>query len=430
MNNNNHTDRMNKNSSKSGVACPKQNIDRRLYSEKYGQNKYVPRKLDSNIRTNKAYGTSHNARYAKSNKTNIYSANNMRRVPVSGKNSAAHKNKLTARIVIGRAFLIIFTLIIMLAITLVSVCACFMLGPSTTARNKLVSSTLEMSAAKWVPGVFLSDETIEEIVKSNEITVSDDVTDPDMIQIADDSENKEDNDEWSGYPDGIRIDHIKGNTYRGYVMLVKDPSRVYVATSSDFTSGQPGLRILDALAAEGAVAATNAGGFPDDGGVGAGNVPIGLTISKGRILWGGESAVWKGVIGFDNNNVLIVGNMSGSQALEKGIRDCITFGPILIVNGEPSSVSGDTGSLNPRTAIGQRADGTVLMVCIDGRMSSSLGASYTDLINIMLEYGAINAANLDGGSSTHMAYNGELINVSSSLYGPRRMPTFIMVKAG
>ena len=124
----------------------------------------------------------------------------------------------------------------------------------------------------------------------------------------------------------------------------------------------------------------------------------------------------------------MVGHMSGQEALDKGMRDCVCFGPILIVNGEPLSITGDSGSLNPRTAIGQRADGAVILLCVDGRMPGSLGASYADLINIMVEYGAVNAANLDGGSSTHMYYKGEPVNVSSSLYGPRKMPTFFFVK--
>ncbi|NLK38674.1 MAG: phosphodiester glycosidase family protein [Clostridiales bacterium] len=330
----------------------------------------------------------------------------------------------------GRVALVLFSLILLAAAGLYGVCAVVFHGPSPSARDKLVTSTLEMSAAKFVPRLFFSKEEIDTIVQNNQVVDLEEVTNPSLIVIPPKKgeDEIEDNDEWKDYPDGIRLETIRGATYRGYIMIIRDPSRVYVATSSDFTGGAPGLRIAEAVKKEGAIAAINGGGFPDDGGVGAGNVPIGLTISKGKLLWGRLDLRYSGVVGFDKNNVLIVGDMSGQQALNMGIRDCVCFGPVLVVNGEPATVRGDSGSLNPRTAIGQRQDGAVIFLCVDGRMPNSLGASYSDLIDIMVEYGAVNAINLDGGSSTHMVYKGEHINVSSSLYGPRRMPTFFMAK--
>ncbi|MFR2926626.1 MAG: phosphodiester glycosidase family protein, partial [Eubacterium sp.] len=68
------------------------------------------------------------------------------------------------------------------------------------------------------------------------------------------------------------------------------------------------------------------------------------------------------------------------------------------------------------------------LVVIDGRQVNSLGASYSDVIELMLEYGAVNAANLDGGSSSLMYYNGEYINSCASMYGPRDLPTTIIIK--
>ena len=332
--------------------------------------------------------------------------------------------------VIRRFLLCFFTLILLIAAGLYCVCYVVFKGPSPSARDKLVTSTLEMSAAKWVPRLFFDEAEIQAIVDANSVVDTNEITDPGLIVIPPINEGGDDtqNDEWADSPDGIKLINVRGDTYRGYLMMVRDPSKVYVATSSDFRSGQPGLKIFEALEKEGAVAAINAGGFPDLGGSGAGDVPIGLTISNGELLWGGRYDYFTGVIGFNKDNVLIVGNMTGQQALDAGMRDCVTFGPVLVVNGEPVQINGADGSLNPRTAIGQRADGTVLLLCVDGRMPSSLGATYADLINIMIEYGAVNAANLDGGSSTHMYYKGEAVNVSSSLYGPRRMPTFFMVK--
>ena len=136
----------------------------------------------------------------------------------------------------------------------------------------------------------------------------------------------------------------------------------------------------------------------------------------------------------NNAGIMVLGKMTGQQALDQGIVEAINFGPYLIVNGEPCSVQGfSESSLNPRTAIGQRADGAFLILTVDGRQPTSIGASYEDLIEIMMRYGAVNAANLDGGSSTYMVQNDpvnndpRIITQTASLYGPRRMATSILV---
>ena len=112
---------------------------------------------------------------------------------------------------------------------------------------------------------------------------------------------------------------------------------------------------------------------------------------------------------------------------EKGIRDAVSFQDEasdannhfvpLIINGEPRQLGGQGSGANPRTVIGQRRDGAVLLLVTDGRGTSGhLGATASDLISIMQDYDAINAANLDGGSSTTMVYNGEYEMTSVTFY--------------
>ena len=135
-------------------------------------------------------------------------------------------------------------------------------------------------------------------------------------------------------------------------------------------------------------------------------------------------------ITFDNK--LIVGNMTAAQAQEKNIRDCVSIsnsiGPFLVINGEAQDVSGLGGGINPRTAVGQTADGSVLLLAVDGRQANSLGASFSDLQDIMLQYGAVNASTMDGGTSTQMYYDGEVINTPYSPTGPRSCPTAFLIK--
>ena len=210
-------------------------------------------------------------------------------------------------------------------------------------------------------------------------------------------------------------------------MIVKDPSRVVVGTSAEsFSSSVPGKKLDQIIADSGAIAGTNAGGFVDDGGVGNGGIPLGIVIKNGKLLAGSRSTEAT-LVGFDQKNVLHVGTMTAGEALDKGMRDAVSFGPALVINGNPAENAGSGGGLNPRTALGQRADGSVLILVIDGRQPHSLGATHKDLVDVMVQFDAINACNLDGGSSSMLYYEGELISVCSSLYGPRRIPTAILV---
>jgi exopolysaccharide biosynthesis protein len=249
---------------------------------------------------------------------------------------------------------------------------------------------------------------------------------------------------WADCPDGIRIDYIYGSTYNAYVMLVRNPADVYLATSAKrFSLEIEALRITQAIKKEGAIAAINAGAFNDDGTTGdyIGRLPIGLTIAEGEVRWD-DGKSYYGFAGFDNNNVLVVADkMSAAEAKELGIRDGCCFGPVLIKNGVINNAEFSSNSgYNPRTCIGQRADGAVVFVCIDGRQASSIGGTYRDAIDILWEYGCVNACNLDGGSSSIMLYRDtyglygeagqvQMINNYSLLQeNPRRMPSFWMVR--
>ena len=125
--------------------------------------------------------------------------------------------------------------------------------------------------------------------------------------------------------------------------------------------------------------------------------------------------------------------MTVKQAQEMKVRDGVTFGPFLIINGKKSTILGNGGwGTAPRTAIGQRKDGIVLFLVIDGRTVTKPGANMNDLIEIMENYGAYNAANLDGGTSSAMVVDGDIINDpidSSGAHRTRFISTgFILTK--
>ena len=347
--------------------------------------------------------------------------------------------KLTPRRIAWRAGLSVLTLIAVVLVAALGAGFVGFRGPSQSLGDLLTVSMLETSALKFVPRIYYSAAEVDAIIARNEVTETNEVTDTSMIIIAPPgSEGEETPASEAPAPpaenlvsseDGIEVYEVHGATFNGWMMIVQDPSRVSVGVCRENFNSQPGMRLREIAERYGAVAAINGGGFSDGGGVGNGGKPLGLVISGGQVLnrarVNSDHAV---VAGFNQDNVLIVGKLTSEQALEKGIRDALAFGPALVVNGEAAEVKGSSSGLNPRTAIGQRADGAVLLLVIDGRQASSLGATYADMITVLLEYGAINAVNMDGGSSSLMYYKGEYLNKGVILTGDRDIPDGFIVR--
>ena len=349
--------------------------------------------------------------------------------------------------IVRRFFLVLFTVI---ALILVAACLAMNLifnGPSPAARDILTMSLLEPSGTKWIPGLFMDAETLDSIRTREDSNLTDEFSNTSEIVINKDAAISTGTDEWANSPDGIRFESHSGDTYNAHIMIVRDPSKVYLGTSTEnFSTSIPGTRIDDQIETDGAIAGVNAGAFFDNGtsDPSVGSVPEGLVYSKGACKWttGSPPNGIKGFAGFNKDNILVVAqdNLSKAQAEELNIRDGCCFGPVLIMNGEINQEAYNSNSgWNPRTAIGQRKDGAVVFVCIDGRQAGSMGGTYKDVIDIMIEYGVVNACNMDGGSSSIMVYRDtyglfgeagtvQVINSYSLLQErPRKMPTFWMV---
>ncbi|HBJ16533.1 MAG TPA: hypothetical protein DDY90_08345 [Clostridiales bacterium] len=349
--------------------------------------------------------------------------------------------------IVRRFFLVFFTLIILILAAACLAANLIFNGPSTAARDILTMTLLEPSGTKWIPGLFMDAETLDSIRAREDSNLTDEFSDASDIVINKDTAISADTDEWANYPDGIRFESYSGDTYNAHIMIVRDPSKVYLATSTEnFSTSIPGTRIDDQIETDGAIAGVNAGAFYDNGtsDPSVGSVPEGLVYSKGVCKWttGSPPNGIKGFAGFNKDNILVVAqdNLTKAQAEELNIRDGCCFGPVLIMNGEINQEAYNSNSgWNPRTAIGQRKDGAVVFVCIDGRQAGSAGGTYKDVIDIMIEYGVVNACNMDGGSSSIMVYRDtyglfgeagtvQVINSYSLLQErPRKMPTFWMV---
>ena len=336
------------------------------------------------------------------------------------KNTKKKKPRLKAGIrrTSRKALIVVLTIGLSMGLFGYSALLIILKGPSPTFSNLIISTMMETRRGKKIAHMFFTDEELTAKLSKNSVSYTEQITynNEDDFIIPEEEKDK------------IEIVDIQGGTYKGKLMIVRDPSRIQLGVNTLMSSeNASGFLVQDYVDKEGAIAGINAGGFEDPNGQGDGSIPYGVVIKDWELVAGKEDA-WVSLIGFNEHDHLIVGNMTAAEALSWGITDAVTFGPIFIVDGSPVAVTGTGGGLNPRTVIGQRADGAVLLLVIDGRQTTSLGATYEDCINIMLEYGAINAANLDGGSSSVMVYKGEIINNIVSMRSDRTVPTAWIVK--
>ena len=226
----------------------------------------------------------------------------------------------------------------------------------------------------------------------------------------------------------ITEQQVISSRYKGYLLEVNDPTRVTLGITPSL--GSAGVATSEIARDNGAIAAVNAGGFDDPSGTGTGKTPYGVIFHNGRLIWEENDEAEEDLIGLDQNGVLVTGSYTVPEMEAMNIEEGVSFGPTLIKNGEKmvTSAANDQWGIGPRTAIGQKQDGTILLLVIDGRQIDSPGATILDVQNILYGAGAWTAANLDGGSSTTMYYNGKVINHPCDPLGERMVSTAFIVK--
>ena len=341
--------------------------------------------------------------------------------------------------VIGKILLVILITVLFVIITLFAMIKMICSGISESAKELFATTMLETGQMKFLATMFLSKEELQDLVDRNSVEAMNTEVDTALITVV----GNETNEEFD--KNGIEIKEISGNTFFAKMLIINDPTRVKLATTYPWK--EYGLELEKLVNQSDSIAGVNGGLYLSTGN--KGGQPLGVVVANGEIQYNKPGYAGLHLIGFDENNILRIESLEGKNANQieeliktEKIRDAVTFQEEssdannhfvkLIINGEERAVDGKGSGANPRTAIGQRADGTVLLLVTDGRGASGhLGATAADLIKIMKEYGAVNAANLDGGSSSSMYYNGKYEMSSVTFYYANsswKLPTAFVVE--
>lgn len=296
------------------------------------------------------------------------------------------------------------------------ICFIMMYGPFDTFKNRFVTTAMKTKDHKWYARIFFSEEKIEKILNSNYfVTIKEDANLEDIIIDTNEKDkylNEYDKeiltrDEGN---DLYKVIDLKIGNSKAHLVAIYDPTKVQLISAKRFNVGTYGERVVTMCERYGGIVCINGGGFMDSG-LGS-DIPLGYVIEDGEITWpkSNHNSIRANIIGLtDEGKLKLMSNATGEEALNAGIIDALSFDPFLIVNGKPLEIVGDPWGTSPRMAIAQRKDGVIIFLSIDGENYID-GATLQDMIDVLLKYGAYNAANLDGGTSSSLIINGKLYN--------------------
>ncbi|TDF97752.1 hypothetical protein E1757_13560 [Paenibacillus piri] len=294
----------------------------------------------------------------------------------------------------------------------------FLTGPGTSLRIWMAETVIITQHREWA-WIFVGAEQRDEMVRKMHQFIEKNAEEKQNMGLIQHKTYKKNR----TIDELIKVEDISGRLWKGKKMYVFDPKSIRVMTP--VKSGE-GERITSMVKRTGAVAGVNGGGFDDPEGLGNGFAALGAIISGGDIVFTDQDgSIPQHIVGFTKDGTLVIGKYNMFELRDMGISEAASFYPRVIANGKPLPIS--DGSRAPRTAVGQKEDGTVIFIVVDGRQAHSVGATLKEIQDIFLEDGVVNAGFLDGGASSEMVVDGELITKPSSRYGERRLPSAFLV---
>jgi exopolysaccharide biosynthesis protein len=286
-----------------------------------------------------------------------------------------------------------------------------------------IPTAMTTMSHKYLAYTLYDEETVNRVMSENYIEQYSETMSLDDIVIGDFNEkkhytNKYEQELFTKDPgnDVYKTIRIIEPRFKGWLIAIYDPSKVHILTGKKFnTSNKSGKEtVLQMTKRLNAVVGINGGGFVDYG-YGS-DIPIGYVIKDGKVIWS-PTDKQTDLIGFTKDNKLLLVHATGEEAVEMGMRDALQFGPFLMINGERPDFKNSAGGFSraARVAIAQRKDGIVLFLVTEG--THAAGPNMKEVIDTLELYGAYNAANLDGGTSTQLVINGKLVNHPKNITG-------------
>ena len=297
-------------------------------------------------------------------------------------------------------------------------------GPFDIIRKNLIGTAMTTFSHQYIAKILFSQKQIDEVLNEGKNIKANSQKELDVTP-----QNHND--------PNISMISITSKTgsYSGYLLEISDPLRVKVAYTQFLKKS--GENTSSMAERNDAVAAINGGGFTDVAWAGTGAYPSDFVISDGELVYKDQNLSDKtecNVIALNAKGQLIVGDHSLYELQNESVKimNAVTLSGCqpLVVNGKgtyKSEGSTSFGGIQPRTAIGQKQDGTILMLVLDGRRLNMPGASLYDVQTILQNYGAYTASYLDGGNSSTMYYDGQVINNPSGEFGERPSATAFYV---
>jgi hypothetical protein len=213
----------------------------------------------------------------------------------------------------------------------------------------------------------------------------------------------------------LKLFYLNEANYKGYALKVdmKSDKAMKMVLGKDKLGGSE--TTLDAVRRTGAIAGVNAGGFADDAKTGK-RYPLSTTVIGGKYVYGFEPTFDNlAFIGLSKDRKLIGGKFSRQEDLDKLNPDFgATFVPILLLNGKKQPIPSPwatSPARAPRTVVGNYKNDELLFIVTDGYdENGNSGATLAELQDKMIQLGIKDAYNLDGGGSSSLIFEGQVIN--------------------